>query len=249
MISLLIKRVREIQPVLPPTSQEQQKEQLCILIEVTDKVVVQEHLELHTQEDLVVNTLMVLVLLEEVIKPGNHSLCVSIVGAEDILRNNIIRVLDILQISSLRGSQMCMLIRLLLQKKMEMIHVNQVLVQDFSPQINTNRDYNCSPSLEVTRQESPLQQYHCCKCRQFSPTLSYSNSFSSKWIIDTRAFHHITSNMNLIDKAKKTLLHTDNRVHLSNGKDVSVSHVGKSYVFTDKSSLIFFLSLSSNVTC
>lgn len=98
-----------------------------------------------------VNTLMVLVLLEEVIKPGNHSLCVSIVGAEDILRNNIIRVLDILQISSLKGSQMCMLIRLLLQKKMEMIHVNQVLVQDFSPQINTNRDYNCSPSLEVTR--------------------------------------------------------------------------------------------------
>ncbi|KAH0709809.1 hypothetical protein KY290_011213 [Solanum tuberosum] len=48
--------------------------------------------------------------------------------------------------------------------------------------------------------------------------LSCSSSCSSKWIIDTGASHHITSNMDIVDKAKKTPPHTDN-------KDLSIGQV------------------------
>ena len=69
---------------------------------------------------------------------------------------------------------------------------------------------------------------HSCGCFKTKTNL---------WILDSGATHHITSSLDSLDKANVSPAHTANKVHLPNGKDVTVSHIGSTCVLDNQAYL------------
>jgi len=117
-------------------------------------------LALEEEGDIMLTTIVLLELvpLELATRLGRIFLYVNTVGVKATQRTNATQLLDILLIFSLRGSQ-CMLIKLILGKRLEVLIIRTLEVQLqvhilvlSSLRINTIRYYDCCPNLVMTMQ-------------------------------------------------------------------------------------------------
>lgn len=198
-------------------------------------------------EDIVVLVLQVEVMqttqeLEDT-RLRNISSYVTTMGAEVIPGINVIELLVILQTLNLKG-----------------VHANQVAAtnepgQEIRPNYNSYAgSVTSSPNgafftkdqyyqiLQLLSKpggesgsESSVNIATAAADTGSFPTALSCNYGSRKRVIDNGVSHHITSNIDVLDKAKEASDYVTNKVHLPNGKAVSVSHIGNTRMFKDQS--------------
>lgn len=56
-----------------------------------------------------------------------------------------------------------------------------------------------------------------------------------EWLVDIRATHHITSNLDVLDSSKRILDSDTIKVDLPNGKTVDIPHIGSAFVVQSQS--------------